>query len=89
MTIGRQGHLSSVFFQRVSVNARHNLSRDSQKAVSGSRSSLSLSTRVGANIDVNLSATTQTRGYREVTEVGQSLRADDLNSHFKTSTPQA
>lgn len=77
------GTLSSVFFQRVSVNARHNLSRDSHKAVSGSRSSLSLSSPVGANIDVNLSATTQTRGYREVTEVGQSLRADDLNSNFK------
>ncbi|MCP5961642.1 hypothetical protein NL379_30950, partial [Klebsiella pneumoniae] len=46
------GTLSSVFFQRVSVNARHNLSRDSQKAVSGSRSSLSLSSPVGANIDV-------------------------------------
>ncbi|AZE70003.1 Outer membrane usher protein FimD/PapC [Pseudomonas synxantha] len=77
------GSLSSVFFQRVSVNARHNLSRDSQKAVSGSRSSLSASSPVVANIDVNFSATTQTRGYREVTDVGRSLKADELNSHFK------
>ncbi|AZE58168.1 Beta-fimbriae usher protein [Pseudomonas synxantha] len=77
------GSLSSVFFQRVSVNARHNLSRDSHKAVSGSRSSLSVSSPVVANIDVNLSATTQTRGYREVTEVGHSLRADELDSYFK------
>ncbi|WP_235387801.1 MULTISPECIES: fimbria/pilus outer membrane usher protein [Pseudomonas] len=77
------GSLSSVFFQRVSVNARHNLSRDSHKAVSGSRSSLSVSSPVVANIDVNFSATTQTRGYREVTEVGHSLRTDDLDSYFK------
>lgn len=77
------GSLSSVFFQRVSVNARHNLSRDSHKAVSGSRSSLSVSSPMVANIDVNLSATTQTRGYREVTEVGHSLRTDELDSYFK------
>ena len=77
------GSLSSVFFQRVSVNARHNLSRDSQMAVSGSRSSLSVSSPLVADIDVNFSATTQTRGYREVTEAGRSLRDDELNSHFK------
>ena len=77
------GTLSSVFFQRVSVSARHNLSRDSHKAVSGSRSSVSASSPVVANIDVNVSATTQTRGYREVTEAGQSSGADELDSHFK------
>ncbi len=77
------GTLSSVFFQRVSVSARHNLSRDSQKAVSGSRSSLSLSSPVVANFDVNVSATTQTLGYREVTEAGRSSGADELGSRFK------
>ena len=77
------GTLSSVFFQRVSVSARHNLSRDSHNAVSGSRSSVSVSSPLVADLDVNLSATTQTRGYREVTEAGRSLRGDELNSHFK------
>ncbi len=77
------GTLSHVFFQRVSVGARHNLSRDSRNAVSGGRSSVSVSSPVFANIDVNLSATAQTRGYREVLEAGRSPRADELNSRFK------
>ena len=77
------GTLSSIFFQRVSVSARHNLSRDSKNAVSGARSSVSVSSPVYANIDVNLSATTQTRGYREVIEAGRSSRADELDSRFK------
>ncbi|AZF07993.1 Beta-fimbriae usher protein [Pseudomonas sp. R5-89-07] len=77
------GTLSSVFFQRVSVGARHNLSRDSRNAVSGSRSSVSLSSPVSANIDLSLSATSQTRGYREVTEAGRPTTADVLESRFK------
>ncbi|AZE97278.1 putative outer membrane usher protein YhcD [Pseudomonas orientalis] len=77
------GALSSVFFQRVSVGARHNLSRDSRNAVSGSRSSLSVSTPLSAKSDLSLSATTQTVGYREVFETGRSFRADELNSRFK------
>ncbi len=77
------GTLSSVFFQRVSVGARHKLSRDSRNAVSGSRSSVSVSSPVSAGIDLNLSATSQTRGYREVVEVGQPLEGDVLESRFK------
>ncbi|MDY7069181.1 Outer membrane usher protein YraJ [Pseudomonas extremaustralis] len=77
------GTLSHVFFQRVSVGARHNLSRDSRNAVSGSRSSVSVSSPVFANIDANLSATTQTRGYREVLEAGRSPKVDELDSRFK------
>ncbi len=77
------GTLSSVFMQRVSVGARHNLSRDSKNAVSGSRSSVSVSSPVLANVDVNLSATTQTQGYREVTEAGRVARPDELGSRFK------
>ena len=77
------GTLSSVFFQRVSLGARHNLSRDSKNALSGARSSVSASSPVYANIDVNLSATAQTRGYREVVKAGRSLRADELDSRFK------
>ena len=77
------GTLSHVFFQRVSVGARHNLSRDSHNAVSGSRSSVSVSSPVFANIDAHLSATAQTRGYREVLEAGRSPKADELDSRFK------
>lgn len=77
------GTLSSVFFQRVVLGARQNLSRDSKNSVSGARSSVSASSPLFANIDVNLSATTQTRGYREVTEAGRSIRADELGSRFK------
>jgi len=77
------GTLSHVFFQRVSVGARHNLSRDSRNAVSGSRSSVSVSSPVFANLDANLSATTQTRGYREVLEAGRSPKLDELDSRFK------
>ncbi|WP_177410569.1 fimbria/pilus outer membrane usher protein [Pseudomonas sp. LH1G9] len=77
------GTLSSVFFQRVAVGARHNVSRDGRNAVSGSRSSVSASSPVYANIDVNFSATTQTRGYREVLEAGRSFKADELGSRFK------
>lgn len=77
------GTLSSVFFQRVNVGARHNLSRDSLNAVSGSRSSLSVSSPVSADMDLSLSATTQARGYREVLEAGRSSKTDELDSRFK------
>ncbi|WP_232965908.1 fimbria/pilus outer membrane usher protein [Pseudomonas palleroniana] len=77
------GTLSSVFFQRVSVGARHNLSRDSRNAVSGSRSSVTVSSPVAANVDLNLSSTQQTRGYREVVEAGRRTTADELGSRFK------
>ncbi len=76
------GTLSSVFFQRVSVGARHNVSRDSRNATSGSRSSVSVSSPVYGNLDLNLSATTQTRGYREVLEAGRPSNADELGSRF-------
>ncbi len=77
------GTLSSVFFQRVSVSTRHNLSREIKNAVSGARSSVSVSSPVSATVDVNFSATTQTQGYREVIEAGRSLSADVLGSRFK------
>lgn len=77
------GSVGRVFFQRVNVAARQNISRDSRNAVSGARSTLSVSSPVYANLDLNLSATRQTRGYREVLEAGRSPIADDLGSRFK------
>jgi len=75
------GTLSRVFFQRVSVAARHNVSRDQVRGVGGTRNALSLSSPVGAGVEVNLSATTQSRGYRDVLEAGASAR-DDLDARF-------
>lgn len=77
------GTLSSVFFHRVSVGARHNVSRDSRNSMSGARSSVTLSSPVFANVDVNLSATTQTQGYRELLEAGRTFRGNELDSRFK------
>lgn len=77
------GTLGSVFFQQVSVGLRHNLSRDGLDAVSGARSAVSVSSPLIAGIDMSLSATSQTRGYREVLEAGQSSRGIDLDTRFK------
>lgn len=77
------GSLSRVFFQQVTVGARQNLSRDSRNAVSGSRTGVSVSSPVRANVEANLSATSQTRGYRDVLEAGRSWTADELGARFK------
>lgn len=77
------GVLSSVFFQRLSIGVRQNLSRDGQGDVSGARSSISVGSPLVAGIEMSLSATTQTRGYREVLEAGQSTRNDLLDTRFK------
>lgn len=77
------GTWSSVFFQRLAVGGRHNLSRDGSGNVSGARSSISLSSPLSASLEANLSATRQTRGYREVTEAGLSSARDDLDARFK------
>ncbi|MFO2461926.1 fimbria/pilus outer membrane usher protein [Pseudomonas sp. 15FMM2] len=77
------GTLSSVFFQRMTVGGRQNLSRDDLGNVSGVRSSISLSGPLSTRLEANLSATRQTRGYREVTEAGLSSGRDDLDARLK------
>ncbi|WP_426127160.1 fimbria/pilus outer membrane usher protein [Pseudomonas sp. DWP1b1] len=77
------GTLSSVFFHQMTVGVRHNLSRDALDGVGGARSTLSLSTPLFANLDMNLSASSQTRGYREVLDAGQASRGYDLDARFK------
>lgn len=77
------GSLSSVFFQQMNVGVRHNLSRDAQDKVAGARSTLSLGTPLFANLDINLSASAQSRGYREVLDAGQASRGYDLDARFK------
>ncbi|MGY2292417.1 fimbria/pilus outer membrane usher protein [Pseudomonas sp. SDO528_S397] len=78
------GTLSRVFFHRVSVGVRHTQSRDGLDKLSGGRSSLSMSSPLVADIDLNLGVTHQTRGYRELLEAGLSSRGDDLNARFKS-----
>jgi len=77
------GSLSSVFFHQVNVGVRHNLSRDAQDEVAGARSTLSLGTPLFANLDINLSASAQSRGYREVLDAGQASRGYNLDARFK------
>ncbi|KAF1029074.1 MAG: Outer membrane usher protein YraJ [Pseudomonas sp.] len=77
------GTLNRVFFDRVSVGVRHNQSRDGLDKLAGGRSTLFLSSPLFADIDMNLSATTQTRHYRELLEAGLSSRSGDAPSRFK------
>lgn len=71
----------------LAVGARGNVSHDKASGESGARRSLSLGTAVADNIDLTLSATRQTPGYREVSEIRygdrQSERDDFLGSRFK------
>ncbi|WP_339531145.1 MULTISPECIES: fimbria/pilus outer membrane usher protein [unclassified Pseudomonas] len=77
------GSLSSVFFRQMTVGMRHNLSRDGQDGVGGARSTLSVGSPLFANLDMNLSASTQSRGYREVLDAGQASRGYDFDARFK------
>lgn len=77
------GSVSRVFFQRLAVTARHNLSRDKVRGVSGERSAVSLSSPLGAGIEMSLSATRQSRGYRDLIDAGAAPRAEILDSLFR------
>ena len=77
------GTLSRVFFQRVTVAARHNRSRDKVYAVGGTRSAVSLGSPLGAGVEVNLSVTTQSQGYRDVLEAGMASTRDALGARFQ------
>ncbi len=71
----------------LSVGARSNVSHDKASGRSGARSSLSLGTALADNLDLTLSATRQTPGYREVSEIRyvdkNTERDDFLASRFK------
>ncbi|KAA8557687.1 Outer membrane usher protein YraJ [Pseudomonas extremaustralis] len=58
--------LDSNFSQRFSVGVRNNLSRDHSKKVQGARSSISVGAALPWDVQMALSATTQTQGYRDV-----------------------
>lgn len=75
--------LDSSFAQRFSVGLRNNLSRDDKNNVRGVRNSVSLGSVLPGDVQMTLSVTTQTPGYRDVLD---SVRADSgelANSRFK------
>lgn len=61
--------LDSSFSERFSVGVRNNLSRDHSRKIQGARNSVSVSTGLPANVQMALSATTQTPGYRDVLDM--------------------
>lgn len=73
--------------ENLTVGARSNVSRDKASGESGARSSLSLGTSLADNLDLTLSATRQTPGYREVSQIRyvdkNTDRDDFLVSRFK------
>lgn len=71
----------------LAVGARGNVSHDKASGKSGARSSLSLGAALADNLDLTLSATRQTPGYREVSEIRYVVKHteqdDFLASRFK------
>ena len=88
--------LDSSFDQRFSLGLRNNLSHDRKQKVRGSRSGVSFGSTLPGNVQMNLSATRQTSGYRDVLEaVGgepgevQGARArHQYTAGFSWSDPQ-
>ncbi|MBT2340316.1 fimbria/pilus outer membrane usher protein [Pseudomonas fluorescens] len=62
---------------RLAVGVRGNVSHDKASGKSGGRSSLSLSTSLADNLDLSLSVTRQTLGYREVSQIHAVDQKDD------------
>jgi len=75
--------LDSSFAERFSIGVRNNLSRDNKKKLRGSRSSISLGSALPGNVQVNVSATTQTPGYRDVLETLRQEVGEVTDSRFK------
>lgn len=75
--------LDSSFTQRFSVGVRNNLSRDNSKKLLGARNSISVGAALPGDVQMALSATTQTPGYRDVLDtVGREFGAQE-RAHFK------
>jgi len=66
----------------LTVGARGNVSRDKVLGETGVRSSLSLGTSLAGDLDLSLSATRQTLGYREVSEIRYRDRDTDRQDIF-------
>lgn len=75
--------LDSSFGQRFSLGLRNNLARDRKKKLQGVRNSVSLGGTLPGNVQVSLSATTQTPGYREVLDTVRTVAGENDVARFK------
>lgn len=75
--------LDSSFSQRFSIGVRNNLSRDHSQKIQGARNSISVSAGIAANVQMALSATTQTPGYRDVLDTVNPDIKEVENARFK------
>lgn len=75
--------LDSSFSERFAIGLRNNLSRDHSRKVQGARNSVSVSAGLPANVQMALSATTQTPGYREVLDTVNPEVNEGQNTRFK------
>ena len=75
--------LDSSFSQRFTVGLRNNLSRDHSRKVQGARNSVSVNAGLPANVQMALSATMQTPGYRDVLDTVNPDVSEVLTARFK------
>jgi len=75
--------LDSNFSQRFSVGVRNNLSRDHLKKNKGARSSIAVGSSLPGDVQVTVSATTQTPGYRDVLDTLARNVREGEQSRFK------
>lgn len=76
--------LDSSFSQSFSIGVRHNLSRDRAQKIQGASNSLSLSSGLPGDVQMALSATRQTPGYRDVLDTVNPDVKEVNNSRFKS-----
>lgn len=75
--------LDSSFSQRFSIGVRNNLSRENMQKLKGARNSISLGAMLPGDVQMTLSATTQTPGYRDVLDTLMPGQRSAQNSRFK------
>ncbi len=75
--------LDSRLWQQVGVGLRNNLSHDTRRSLAGSQNSLSLNSPLGVGVDLDLSATLRSAGYRDLPQDGEVGLEDDPGSRFK------
>lgn len=75
--------LDSSFTQRFSIGVRNNLSRENIQKLKGARNSISLGAALPGDIQMALSATTQTPGYRDVLDTLMPGQRSAQGSRFK------
>ncbi|WP_248795006.1 fimbria/pilus outer membrane usher protein [Pseudomonas sp. MWU13-2105] len=75
--------LDSRLWPQVGVGLRNSLSHDTRRALAGSQDSLSLNIPLVAGVDLDLSTTLRSTGYRDLPQAGEAGLVDDPGSRFK------